>query len=139
MGWTRIKLTPEIIRCMNPADQNRYAPGMHASFYQEDENPPNKTGTLERVEQKDFANWCLGRGYLYVWHATHKKSTATKGTPDFAVLAKGVWFWIEFKLPGESLSKDQREWREACEANGGTYYIAYSSHEGMRIVDPDCR
>lgn len=128
-----------MVHLMSPEDQSRYAPGIHASTYQEDENPPIKTSTLERVEQKDFANYCLSKDYLYVWHATHKKSTATRGTPDFAVLVRGVWHWIEFKLPGESLSKDQKEWREACVRNGGIYYVAFSSHEAMRIVDPDCR
>lgn len=124
---------------MSPKDQKSYGPGIHASSYQEDENPPNKTGSLERVEQRDFANWCLRNGYTIVWHATHQKSTATKGTPDFAVLAHGRTYWIEFKLPGSDLSKDQKYWRESAESNWVPYYIAYSSHEAMRIVDPDCR
>ena len=139
MGWKQSDLTPEIIAAMNAEDRARYAPGVHASTYAEDQNPPNKTGSLERDEQGEFANWCHLHGYLIVWHATHKKSTATKGTPDFAVLAHGVWHWIEFKLPGSDLSPDQKEWREACERNGGIYWIAYSSHEAMRIIDPNCR
>lgn len=139
MGWTRNQLTPEIIAAMSPEDKARYAPGVHASRYQEDQNPPNKTGSLERDEQKEFARWCLSRGYGYVWHATHQKSTATKGTPDFAVLARAKTYWIEFKLPGSDLSKDQKEWRETAEKNGVTYWIAYSAHEAMRIIDPDCR
>ena len=139
MTMKKSMLTSAMVHLMSPEDQSRYAPGIHASTYAEDENPPNKTGTLERKEQADFANWCLGHGYCFVWHATHKKSTATKGTPDFAVLAHGRTYWIEFKLAGEDLSKDQKDWRKAAEANGVTYYIAYSSHEGMRIIDPDCR
>lgn len=133
------QLTPEMLAKMSKEDWARYAPGFHASTYAEDENPPNKTGTLERKEQREFANYCHAHGYLPVWHATHKKSTATRGTPDFAVLVRGVWHWIEFKLPGSDLSKDQKEWREACERNGGIYFVAYSAHEAMRIVDPDCR
>jgi hypothetical protein len=124
---------------MSPEDRARYAPGVHANTYAEDQNPPNKTCTLERTEQKDFANWCLGRGYWYLWHATHKKSTASKGCPDFGVIVNGKTYWIEFKLPGSDLSKDQKENRALMEKNGGTYFIAYSSHEAMRIIDPDCR
>ena len=55
MGWTRNQLTPEVIKAMSVKDRARYAPGVHASTYQEDENPPNKTGSLERKEQADFA------------------------------------------------------------------------------------
>jgi VRR-NUC domain len=139
MTMKKSMLTPAMAHLMSPEDRARYAPGIHASTYQEDQNPPNKTGSLERVEQRDFANWCLSRGYGIVWHATHQKSTATKGTPDFAVVARAKTYWIEFKVPGADLSKDQKEWRETAERNGVTYWIAYSSHEAMRIIDPDCR
>jgi hypothetical protein len=135
----RSELTPEMLKLMSKEDQARYAPGIHASTYADDPNPPNKTGSLERDEQKAFARWCLSRGYTYIWHATHQKSTATKGTPDFIVTAHGEDYFIEFKLPGASLSKDQQEFRESREMNGRIYYIAFSCHEAMRIIDPDCR
>jgi hypothetical protein len=139
MGWRPDQLTPEIIRCMSQEDRARYAPGIHASSYAEDPNPPNKTGALEREEQRQFARWCNSRGYGIIWHATHQKSTATRGVADFGILARAKTYWIEFKLPGSNLSKDQKEWRETAERNGVTYYIAYSCHEAMRIIDPECR
>jgi galactose-1-phosphate uridylyltransferase len=45
----------------------------------------------ERELQRQIVQYLRQRNIEVIWHGTHKKSTATKGTPDilFSVLANG--------------------------------------------------
>jgi hypothetical protein len=67
-----------------------------------DPHPLPKTGTAERKEQGTFVAWLLlqnskARKIPFSWHATHTRSKATPGTPDFFVGVNGHSMWIEFK------------------------------------------
>jgi VRR-NUC domain len=136
------QITPEIYRLMSPQDQAFYGgqPGIHLP-YEDDPHPPNKTGTTERREQREFANWLLLHGYYdgTVWHRTDKATGAKRGCPDFIVpIWKGV-LYIEFKLPGGKLSKEQEEFRACIEAKGHTLFVCYSAHEAMQLVEQNDR
>jgi VRR-NUC domain len=132
-----LKLTPEILKLMSPEDQQYYGfvdPGVHPP-YAEDHHAPVKTGTLERDEQRQFANWLLLHGYTAkVWHGTHKATTANPGVPDFIVAIWGGTLWIEFKLPGAKLSEAQEEFRAGLEAKGHQLHICYSANEAIALV-----
>jgi VRR-NUC domain len=134
MGWTRKELTPEILARMTPEDARMYSPGIHPP-YQDDHHPPVKTDSLERDEQRNFATECLQRGWRFVWHKTHKRSTANVGCPDFIVAAKATTFWIEFKRVGEDLSPDQEAFKKQLAQNGITMYVVFSAFEAAQVID----
>lgn len=127
-----------MVHLMSPEDQSRYSPEPRPSF-EKDPHPPPVTDALEREEQRQFASWCLLHNYAVVWHSTRARSRASVGCPDFVVGAHGQTYWIEFKRAPNKLSEDQRKFKETLEAQGIVYFIAYSAHEAMKIVDPDCR
>jgi hypothetical protein len=96
------------------------------------------SGSLELTEadeQANFAKECKDRGWRAVWHRTDKRSTANRGTPDFIVGARGTTWWIEFKLPGEELSPDQKAFRKELESNGITMYVAYNALWAVQIIE----
>jgi hypothetical protein len=129
---------PHIVKLMSKEDQEALGfvdPGIHPPYAQ-DHHAPVQTGRLERKEQRDFANWLILNKYYdgTVWHRTDKPTGARRGTPDFIVPIWGGVLYIEFKLPGEDLSKDQKEFRACIEAKGHTLYICYSSGEAIALV-----
>lgn len=134
MGWTRKQLTPQIIAHMSPEDQAKYAPEVRPSF-EDDPHPPPVTDKLEREEQRQFANWCLLKGYATVWHSTAHRSKASIGCPDFLIGVNRVTLWIEFKRAPNKLSEDQRMFKETLEDQGIPYYIVYSSGEAITLVE----
>jgi hypothetical protein len=118
---------------MTPADQRTYGPGIHPA---DDPHPPLKTGKLEREEQRQFANHCLLHELPFVWHATHKPSKATPGTPDFWVGINRLGIWIEFKRDyTEKLSTEQEEFARKLEAQGMKLYVVYSALEAIELVN----
>jgi hypothetical protein len=133
-----LKEHPHIGRLMSPEDQKRYGfvdPGVHPP-YETDHHAPVKTGKLEREEQGHFWNWLCLNGYAAgtIWHRTDKRSTGTLGTPDFVVPTWSGVLYIEFKMPGTTLSGAQKEFRAGLEAKGHTLYVCYSSDEAIALV-----
>jgi hypothetical protein len=67
----------------------------------------------ERELQKQIVQYLRLRGIEVIWHATHKKSTATTGTPDiiFAVRANGIPMAValEIKFGTGTLSREQSD------------------------------
>jgi hypothetical protein len=127
------QLTPEIIRGMSQEDQAKFGPGIHLP---DEYRPPMKTDKLERNEQRQFANWCLLKGYAIIWHSTAHRSKATPGAPDFALTVNSKPLAIEFKRDYScKLSKDQEEWRALHERNGGIYRVVYSAHEAIAVTE----
>jgi hypothetical protein len=124
----RVELSPHLLPLMSAEDQARYGVASHARSDRRDGSDMRDTGKQsrkrdadERREQGDFANWLLlqnsqGHKIPFVWHATHTRSKATPGTPDFWVAICGRSLWFEFK-PDQSckLSTEQNEFRLACE------------------------
>ena len=134
MGWRLQDLTPEIISCMSPQDQAFYEPEVH-SAYKEDHQPPVKTDTPEIVEQCNFALECKHRGWRAVWHATHKRSTANRGCPDFIVGVRGQTFWIEFKRPGEDLRPYQEAFKKELAQNGIIMHVVYNASQAVQVIE----
>ena len=67
----------------------------------------------ERQLQRQIVQYLRLRGIEVIWHATHKKSTASKGTPDiiFGVLVKGFPRSVAFEVKWGSgvLSRSQED------------------------------
>jgi hypothetical protein len=130
----RIKLAPHLIRLMDPIDQAKFGPTGPGLHPKDDAHPPPRTNAPEKAEQRHFANYCLLHNYAFIWHATHKPSTATPGTPDFIVAVNRHSVWIEFKAWGAQLSKPQEEFRARLEAQGITLYVVYTHVEAIQLI-----
>jgi hypothetical protein len=104
-------------------------------------HPSPKAGTAERKEQGSFANWLLlqnsnGRKIPFCWQATHTRSKATPGTPDFWVGVSGHAMWIEFKRDRScDLSPEQDEFRVCCAYQGIEWHVVYSAGEAIAIAE----
>jgi hypothetical protein len=137
VGWT-IEQARKIAHLMDPADQQRY---QERATSQGEPVPPPKTDKREKDEQRQFANWILlqrskGRKLPFCWHATHKASTASPGTPDFWVGTWGGGIWLEFKRDWSTkLSEDQQAFFDDCKARGVECYVVYSAQEAIKIVN----
>ncbi len=118
---------------MSPVDQRTYGPGLHPA---DDPVPPMKTDKPEREEQRQFANYCLLHDLPFCWHATHTRSKATPGTPDFWVGVNRCGLWIEFKRDySQKLSQEQEEFARKLERQGMRLYIVYSALEGIELLN----
>jgi hypothetical protein len=137
-------MSPRLFRLMSPADQARYAAVAvpdTALAPRLDHRPSAETTSDERKEQGTFANWLLlqnskGRKIPFSWHATHTRSKATPGTPDFWVGINGRSLWIEFKRDYScKLSPEQEEFRVCCAYQNIEWHIVYSAHQAIQIVE----
>lgn len=138
MGWTRSEL--ERCRHLISADQ-QIALGMStAPDPKEEIHPQPKRNSAEGKEQREFASWLAfkraeGVRLVVVWHAMHKRSTASRGTSDFIIGVNGTVLFIEFKRDyGCELSEAQEEFRLDCEAQGVIYRVVYSAFEAIALV-----
>jgi hypothetical protein len=130
----RLENHPHLLRLMSASDQAKYGPGLHPV---DDPHPPPKTDKAEREEQKHFANWLLLNNLMppAIWHATHKPTKATLGTPDFVVPVNRLTLFIEFKRDYTCLlSPDQKAFGAALETQGHTLYVCYSAEEAIQLV-----
>jgi len=144
-----IQYSPHLLNLMDQKDRNHYggvpnpcppeqssAPDPKLRIH-----PPAKRDSPERKEQADFANWLLlqnsqGRRIPFSWHATHTRSKASPGTPDFWVGINRRAMWIEFKRDySEDLSEYQEEFRQRCEAQGIEMHVVYSCGEAIELVN----
>ena len=134
-------MSPHLIRLMNPEDQARYGAVPDAvPTPRLDPQPLCKPGTIERKEQASFANWLLlqnsnGRKIPFCWHATHPRSKASPGTPDFWIGFAGRSMWFEFKRDSScKLSSEQEEFRVCCACQRIEWHRVHSAAEAIEIV-----
>jgi hypothetical protein len=138
----RLSLAPHLLPLMNSDDRARYggATPQTESGIRDSADPSRKSSAAERKEQATFASWLLlqnsnGRKIPFVWHATHKPSKATPGTPDFWVGVNARSLWIEFKRDNScKLTPEQEEFRLACEAQRIEWHVVYSAAEAIELV-----
>jgi hypothetical protein len=101
----------------------------------------SKRDASEKKEQGEFASWLSlqrskGRKIPFVWHATHTRSKATPGCPDFWVGVAGRGIWFEFKRDDTcKLTTEQEEFRSACAAQHIEHYVVYSSQQAIDVVE----
>jgi hypothetical protein len=137
----RLEQISHLWKLMSPADQARYGVVQQVvSSIRDTPKSSPKRDTDERKQQGDFANWLSlqnskGRKIPYVWHATNSRSKATPGTPDFWVGINGRGLWFEFKRDSSCrLTREQEEFRSACEAQRVEHYVVHSAAEAIDIV-----
>jgi hypothetical protein len=98
--------------------------------------PPAKTDRLEKDEQKQFVSWCMLHNLPYVWHGTHKRSSANLGVPDFIVGVNRQTFYLEFKRDFScALTKEQQQFAECCLEQGLFYRVVYSCGEAIKLIE----
>jgi hypothetical protein len=126
---------------MSPEDQEHYK-DISSEFYAKHPDmappvvPPMKTDKREKDEQHQFVNYCLLHNLPFVWHGTHKRSTANLGVPDFLVGIAGKWLCLEFKRDYScELSKEQQEFCERCLAQGLEFHVVYGCAEAIKLIE----
>jgi len=135
-----VELAPHLTRLMSSEDAARYGVTTDTATNKITTTTTRKNAD-ERREQGDFANWLLlqnskGRKIPFCWHATHKPSKATPGTPDFYVGINGHSIWVEFKRDQSCrLTHEQDEFRLSCEAQRIEFRVVHSAAEAIEIVD----
>jgi hypothetical protein len=128
-------LTQNIARLIDPATRAQLGPA--AQLNSEAGHAPRHRNEI--AEQKTFAAWLKIQQHngrlLYVWHATHTKSTATLGTPDFIVATAGPkTLWLEFKSPGNHLSPEQEQNLSVLLALGHAAQVVATAQEAITLV-----
>jgi hypothetical protein len=141
----RVELAPHLIALMSSEDQLRYAsvPNPESCAQDAGKTPRKRRDADERREQGDFANWLLlqnsKRGPTekipFVWHATHRPSKASVGTPDFWIGIRGRGIWIEFKRDAScELTPEQEEFRLNCAAQRVEHHVVYSAAKAIELL-----
>jgi hypothetical protein len=129
----REEVTGRMKELMSEADRQQFFPNHPPSPIPYDNIDQKKD--REVVAQRNFAKECKDRGWVPVWHKTHKRSTANVGCPDFIVAAYCLTFWIEFKIPGEDLRPDQAAFRKRLLQNGVHMYVVHSAEEAVDLIE----
>lgn len=79
--------------------------------------------------QIPFARWCDVRGIPFHRNRPDKRTTAIKGDPDFLLTWCSYCVYIECKVPGRKLSKDQEKRIAYLRKAGNKVAICYSLQE----------
>jgi hypothetical protein len=119
-------------RLMSPADQELYGSGSEPIRF---DQSPDTIERLERVEQREFANYCLLHNLAPVWHSTAHRTKASLGCPDFIVCVNGYNLCIEFKRVGGKLSAAQEDWKARHLNNGGLYFVVHTALEAIQLCE----
>src|SRR6516162_8701645 len=123
-------LTPEQQKLIDPRDLAQL--GLGAPLPQERQSP--KRPRLERDEQKIFRNWLLLNKLPHCWHATHRRSTATRGISDFWVGKNGKSIWLEFKSFPVRISMEQVAFQELLSKESILWAVVLSADEAIQVV-----
>jgi hypothetical protein len=87
---------------------------------------------LEREDHRTFSKWCSLNGIYYLWSRTDKAVTIQVGHPDFSLFHKGLTLFIEFKRPGQKLSKEQEVARDRLTTQHFDFLVCYSAEEAIK-------
>jgi hypothetical protein len=122
-------LPDNILKRISPKDRPKGRAGMTTAEAGEGEQL-----RLEREEQNEFRGWLERNEYAYYHAATHKRTSANLGVPDFIIGCK-VGLALEFKRRAGKLSVEQEEWRRRHQARGGLYYIVHNYQEAVAMTE----
>jgi hypothetical protein len=128
-------VTQDIARLMSPED--RAALGPVAQLNSEAGSTPRHRSEI--AEQKIFAAWLKiqqQNGRLWsTWQRTNRPTSGKVGQPDFIIALPGAKsLWLEFKAPGNSLSKEQQSTLALLGALDHRAVVVYAADEAIRLV-----
>jgi hypothetical protein len=136
----REDVTLEMRRRMSPQAAARYLDEVIVLPAQKSTGEPT-VPKLERDEHAVFENWLKLHGYAYRHSRTDKPTRETCGAPDFTVYKNAgadgdrpdcnQCLAIEFKLPGNKLSKGQEEWAAKY---GRIVHVLATAAEAINLV-----
>jgi len=94
-----------------------------------------EAGQEVSVLHKAIKDLCVSLGWQYFYNQPHKRSTATKGQPDFIIAAsRGRTYYVEAKAGTGRLSEDQQCVKEQLEANGHILHVVRSMSEFKELI-----
>lgn len=88
----------------------------------------------EKAMQSTFWNFTRLKGITVDPSAMHKGTTRRKGMADFPCYYRGKVLFVEFKRPGNRLSKSQVEFRDEIQGQGFHYCVAYSASQAIEFA-----
>lgn len=102
-----------------------------------------KQKITESTIQRDILNYLESRGY-FAWRHNNiptygRNKFVRKGAPDIFCLYRGKLLGIEVKLKSNThgVSKEQQEWGDELERNGGIYIVAYDFEDVVDVLKSD--
>lgn len=119
-------LPDHVLRLMSPEDRK----AIKQTTAEEDGAKYNQK--LEREDHRTFSKWCSLNGIYYLWSRTDKAVTIQVGHPDFSLFHKGLTLFIEFKRPGQKLSKEQEDRKDWLTKQHFDYFVCYSAEEAIK-------
>ena len=95
----------------------------------------SKSALRERDLHDDIEADLKNRRWYYVHSRTDKATTQQAGVTDFIIAApNGLTIWIECKIKGNKLSKEQSITRHVLLALGHIYATVYSFEEYQQTI-----
>jgi hypothetical protein len=91
-------------------------------------HPSSGEERTKRVHPKTGKVFCPGGTRL-------QRMGMRKGVPDLVILHSGRIMGLEVKSPGETLSREQKEFRVEWERAGGIYSVVRSVEEGTALLE----
>ena len=91
---------------------------------------------LEREMHNGFSSWLNLRKQFFGFVHTNpvRKSTIKKGFPDFTVLHHGRVLLIEFKVPPNGLTPDQKDVFHELSVSGNQIYVCTTLEDAIHLT-----
>jgi len=129
-----MNVIPEnILSKMNPADRAQLSKEVRLTAAERQTAGEHR---LEMEMHNGFAGWLTLRKQFFSFvHANpSRKSTIKKGWPDFTVLYQGRGLLIEFKVPPNSLTKEQKDVFHELSVAGNQIYICTTLGDAIHLT-----
>lgn len=118
-----------ILRRMEKAQRPKGNAGLTS-----EESEQKRIAKSEREIQEQIANLLRQRGIWFHRSRMDKRTTGPKGTPDFLFAVDGRACAIEVKMPGKTLSDDQRVTLHSMIANGWQSRLVGSAGDALAFI-----
>jgi hypothetical protein len=129
-----MNVIPEnILTKMEPADRAKLPKELRLTANERQTVAVNK---LEREMHNGFSNWLNLRKRFFSFVHTNpvRKSTIRKGWPDFTVLHRGRALLIEFKVPPNSLTAEQKDVFQELSVAGNQIYVCTTLEDAIHLT-----
>ncbi len=97
--------------------------------------PRENQETLFRIELLKVLRKLKYGGQVKFWRIENSLP-GYKGIPDFYIMSKRTGWsgWVELKIVGGAIQKEQKEFAEFCHATGINHIFAYNIKQVMELI-----